>query len=117
GVDASGALAPDAIERVLGVVDEYHRAIQAEHCDVATAVLTSAVRDAANGAEFADQVSRRYGLPAQTIDGDTEAGLTFLGATAERDPADPRTLLVIDIGGGSTELVVGRAGQEPTFHV
>jgi exopolyphosphatase/guanosine-5'-triphosphate,3'-diphosphate pyrophosphatase len=117
GVDASGALADDAMERVLAVVDEYHEAIQATGCDLTTAVLTSAVRDAANGAEFAQRVSERYGLAAQTIDGDTEAALTFLGATAERDPADPRTLLVIDIGGGSTELVVGRAGGEPTFHV
>jgi exopolyphosphatase / guanosine-5'-triphosphate,3'-diphosphate pyrophosphatase len=117
GVDASGALDPEAVERVLAVLDEYHRAIQDAHCDVATAVLTSAVRDAANGAEFTRQISERYGLPAQAIDGDTEAALTFLGATAERDPADSRALLVVDIGGGSTELVVGRAGQEPTFHV
>jgi exopolyphosphatase/guanosine-5'-triphosphate,3'-diphosphate pyrophosphatase len=117
GVDATGALSEDAIERVFSVLDEYHQAIQAERCDVVTAVLTSAVRDAANGAEFAERVAERYGLPAQTIDGDTEAALTFLGATAERDPADPTPLLVIDIGGGSTELVVGRAGREPSFHV
>jgi exopolyphosphatase / guanosine-5'-triphosphate,3'-diphosphate pyrophosphatase len=117
GVDASGALAPDAVERVLAVVDEYHQAIRSERCDVATAVLTSAVRDAANGVEFADEVARRYGLEARTIDGDTEAALTFLGATAERDPQDRTPVLVIDIGGGSTEFVVGRAGQRPSFHV
>jgi exopolyphosphatase/guanosine-5'-triphosphate,3'-diphosphate pyrophosphatase len=117
GVDASGALSPDATERVMAVVDEYHQAITAAHCDVATAVLTSAVRDAANGVEFAAQVVERYGLEARTIDGDTEAALTFLGATAERDPRDPTPLLVIDIGGGSTELVVGTAGRRPDFHV
>jgi exopolyphosphatase/guanosine-5'-triphosphate,3'-diphosphate pyrophosphatase len=117
GVDANGALAPEAIDRVLAVLDEYREAIRAAQCDVATAVLTSAVRDAANGTEFTRLVAERYGLEARTIDGDTEAALTFLGATAERDPDDPTPLLVIDIGGGSTELVVGVAGHEPTFHV
>ena len=117
GVDASGALAPDAVERVLAVVDEYHEAIRGARCDEAVAVLTSAVRDAANGAEFTRQIAERYGLDARVIDGDTEAALTFLGATAERDPADSAPVLVIDIGGGSTELVVGTAGHQPTFHV
>ncbi len=117
GVDRSGALAPEAIERVLEVLDEYHEAIRAEDCDVATAVLTSAVRDAANGDEFTLLVAERYGLEARTIGGDTEAALTFLGATADRDPSDETPLLVIDIGGGSTELVIGAAGHEPTFHV
>jgi exopolyphosphatase/guanosine-5'-triphosphate,3'-diphosphate pyrophosphatase len=117
GVDRSGALAQAAIDRVLEVVDEYHEAIQAADCDVATAVLTSAVRDAANGDEFTRLVADRYGLEARTIDGDTEAALTFLGATADRDPGDDAPILVVDIGGGSTELVIGVPGREPTFHV
>jgi hypothetical protein len=82
----------------------------------ALAVLTSAVRDAANGAEFAAAVRERYGLDARTLDGDEEARLTYLGATAARDaPTTP--LLVIDIGGGSTELVSARAASGlPRLH-
>ena len=79
--------------------------------------MTSAVRDASNGAEFAAAVRDRYGLDARTLSGDEEARLTFLGATAARDPPAPdERLLVIDIGGGSTELVVGERG-DVAFHV
>ncbi len=77
--------------------------------------MTSAVRDAANGDEFAAAVRDRYGLEGRTLSGDEEARLTFLGATAARAGDDTR-LLVIDIGGGSTELVVGANG-EVAFHV
>jgi exopolyphosphatase/guanosine-5'-triphosphate,3'-diphosphate pyrophosphatase len=74
------------------------------------------VRDAANGAEFTRRVACDYGLEARTIDGDEEAHLTFLGATSERSPQAPAPVVVIDIGGGSTELVVG-GGDRVTFHV
>ena len=60
--------------------------------------------------------SERYGLEPHILTGDEEARLTFLGATSERDPDDRTPTLVIDIGGGSTELVIG-AGREMTFHV
>ena len=116
GVDASGRLAEEAMERVYKTLDAYKEAIDAAQPDQAVAVLTSAVRDAANGAEFTDTVKTIYGLDARTIGGDEEARLTFLGATSERDPADPTPLVVIDIGGGSTELVVGARG-EVDFHV
>jgi exopolyphosphatase/guanosine-5'-triphosphate,3'-diphosphate pyrophosphatase len=115
GVDATGRLADDARARVLAVLDAYHEAIEAAGCDATAAVLTSAARDAANGAQFADEVRRRYGLDARTIDGDTEAALTFLGATAER-AHDDRQLVVVDVGGGSTEFVSGRGGVM-SFHV
>src|SRR5262249_56932206 len=82
--------------------------------DVRTAVMTSAVRDAANGPEFAERVGRELGVSARTLTGEEEAHLTYRGATALRDDADP--LLVIDVGGGSTELVVGMRGQV-SFHV
>jgi exopolyphosphatase / guanosine-5'-triphosphate,3'-diphosphate pyrophosphatase len=61
-------------------------------------------------------VRKRFGFDARTIDGDTEAALTFAGATSERDPADRMPLVVVDIGGGSTELVQG-AGGTLEFHV
>ncbi|MEA2150447.1 MAG: exopolyphosphatase / guanosine-5-triphosphate,3-diphosphate pyrophosphatase, partial [Solirubrobacteraceae bacterium] len=80
-----------------------------------TAVLTSAVRDAANGAEFAQAVRDGFGLDARTIDGGEEAALTFAGATSER-ARDGREVVVVDIGGGSTEFVTGRDG-EVDFHV
>jgi exopolyphosphatase/guanosine-5'-triphosphate,3'-diphosphate pyrophosphatase len=116
GVDATGRLGDEAQQRVFAVLDSYTQAIDRHGADVRTAVLTSAVRDAANGAEFTAAVRERYGLDARTLSGDEEAQLTFRGATAARDPGDPTPLLVADIGGGSTELVVGARGAVD-FHV
>jgi exopolyphosphatase/guanosine-5'-triphosphate,3'-diphosphate pyrophosphatase len=105
------------MERVHRVLDGYREQIDGHGAgDAAVAVMTSAVRDAENGAEFAAEVATRYGLDARTLTGDEEARLTFRGATGRRDPEDPTPTLVIDIGGGSTELVVGRGGC-PEFHV
>jgi exopolyphosphatase / guanosine-5'-triphosphate,3'-diphosphate pyrophosphatase len=114
GVDATGRLSDEAQARVFAVLDAYAAAIEEHRCDVTTGVLTSAVRDAANGEQFRDEVRRRYGVDVNVIDGDTEARLTYLGATAERDPGEG-PLVVIDIGGGSTEYVVGE-GARMTFH-
>ena len=116
GVDAHGELDPDAIARVLATLDDYHQRIEAHHAERRVAVLTSAVRDAANGQEFADEVRSRYGLDAKILDGEEEARLTFLGATSERDPDDKTTTLETDIGGGSTEFVIGQ-GRDARFHV
>jgi exopolyphosphatase/guanosine-5'-triphosphate,3'-diphosphate pyrophosphatase len=113
-VDAGGRLGDAPRRRVLGVLDGYARAIDEHGAERRVAVMTSAVRDAENGAAFAAAVRDRYGLDARTLSGDEEARLTFLGATAARDSAAP--LLVVDIGGGSTELVVGARG-EVEFHV
>jgi exopolyphosphatase / guanosine-5'-triphosphate,3'-diphosphate pyrophosphatase len=115
GVDATGALGEAPRARVLATLEDYVAEIEAHGCEARPAVMTSAVRDAANGAEFAQVVRERYGLEGSTLSGDEEARLTFLGATAARDPDDPTALLVIDIGGGSTELVVG-AGGAVEFH-
>jgi len=115
GVDATGRLADEAQARVFAAMEGYAAAIAEYSCDVTTGVLTSAVRDAANGEEFKEEVRRRFGIDANVIAGDTEARLTYLGATAERDPSEG-PLVVIDIGGGSTEYVVGEGGQM-TFHV
>jgi exopolyphosphatase/guanosine-5'-triphosphate,3'-diphosphate pyrophosphatase len=108
GVDRTGRLADDAQLRVLDVLDEYAEAIELHGAERRVAVLTSAVRDAENGADFTERVRRDYGLDARTLTGDEEARLTFLGATAQR--ASREALLVADIGGGSTELVVGTHG-------
>jgi exopolyphosphatase / guanosine-5'-triphosphate,3'-diphosphate pyrophosphatase len=116
GVDSDGRLRDDAMQRVYDTLEEYRALIDKHHADTAKAVLTSAVRDAANGQEFADTVRTRYGLEPHVLTGDQEAGLTFLGATSERDPDDQTTVLVIDIGGGSTEFVIG-TGRQAGFHV
>lgn len=116
GVDSDGRLADDAMQRVYDTLDGYRELIDENDADSAKAVLTSAVRDAANGQEFANTVRDRYGLEPHVLTGDQEAALTFVGATSERDPEDNTTVLVIDIGGGSTELVIG-TGREAKFHV
>jgi exopolyphosphatase/guanosine-5'-triphosphate,3'-diphosphate pyrophosphatase len=77
-------------------------------------VATSAMRDSENGPDFRHYLKQRFGVDARTISGDEEARLTFLGATAGRN--DDRETVVIDIGGGSTEYVVGRPGEDPEFH-
>jgi exopolyphosphatase/guanosine-5'-triphosphate,3'-diphosphate pyrophosphatase len=116
GVDADGTLNHDAMDRVYRALDDYRELIDGHGVDRALAVLTSAVRDAKNGQEFAATVEQHYGLEPHVLSGDEEARLTFLGATSERDPDDRTPTLVFDIGGGSTELVIG-TGSEMTFHV
>ena len=116
GVDADGRLSEEAMERVYTVLDQYASLIERHGADKAVAVLTSAVRDAANGEEFARAVRERWGLEPHVLSGDEEARLTFLGATSERDASDRTPTLVVDIGGGSTEFVIG-TGSEMTFHV
>jgi exopolyphosphatase/guanosine-5'-triphosphate,3'-diphosphate pyrophosphatase len=113
GVDASGTLGEEPMARTLAVIDGYRERAEALGAEAAIAVLTSAVRDADNGADFTAAVAER-GLEARTITGDEEAALTFRGATSERAGDDE--LVVIDIGGGSTELVTGH-GAHVDFHV
>lgn len=117
-VDVTGRLDDAAMERVFATLAAYRDALDAAAvpADARVAVLTSAVRDAANGATFTAQVRDRFGLDAHTIAGEREAQLMFLGATHDRDRDDTTPLLVYDIGGGSTELVVGHAGHVD-FHV
>jgi exopolyphosphatase / guanosine-5'-triphosphate,3'-diphosphate pyrophosphatase len=114
-VDATGRLCTDAIERVFATLAHYRELIDEHAATATTAVLTSAVRDASNGAGFTARVRDRFGLDARTIAGDEEAALTFAGATSER-AHDGRELVVVDIGGGSTEFVIGCDGAVD-FHV
>jgi len=116
GVEASGRLGDAPQARVFAALERYTAEIRAQESDAIAAVMTSAVRDAANGAEFSTAVRERYGLDGRTLSGDEEAAFTFAGATAARPRGDPTELVVIDIGGGSTELVCG-AGGRLGFHV
>jgi exopolyphosphatase/guanosine-5'-triphosphate,3'-diphosphate pyrophosphatase len=104
GVEASGRLGETPIRRVLDVLRRFRATIEAHGCTGAAAVMTSAVRDAANGTEFAARVRDALGFEARILSGDDEARLTYAGATYGRAPGE---YLVIDIGGGSTELVLG----------
>jgi exopolyphosphatase / guanosine-5'-triphosphate,3'-diphosphate pyrophosphatase len=119
GVDATGRLADNAMDRVRETLDEYRQVMDQLDAGEVIAVATSAMRDAANGPEFRDELNRRYGIDARTISGDEEARLTFLGATSGRTAAagSPASTVVIDIGGGSTEYVVGSEGADPDFHI
>jgi exopolyphosphatase/guanosine-5'-triphosphate,3'-diphosphate pyrophosphatase len=123
GVDSSGALSEVAIERVMATLADYRKQIDAHGCEANVAVLTSAVRDASNGAEFAARVHDEYGLDARVLSGEEEAQLTFLGAMSTRSGGDDghagaarESTVVIDVGGGSTEFVVG-TGRTAGFHV
>jgi exopolyphosphatase/guanosine-5'-triphosphate,3'-diphosphate pyrophosphatase len=125
GVDANGSLSDTAIKRVTSVLADYHAKIEQHDCEANMAVLTSAVRDADNGAEFAERVRDEYKLDARVLSGDEEAQLTFLGAMSTRpdedgsgegQSADGVPTVVIDIGGGSTEFVIG-SGRTAGFHV
>jgi len=113
GVDLSGRLSAEAIEDTCGAIGEYVAAIAELGAEGVEAIATSAVRDADNGGAFIAELRERFDLSARLLDGEEEARLTYLGASSERLPAAPT--LVIDIGGGSTELIVGE-GEEVIFH-
>jgi exopolyphosphatase/guanosine-5'-triphosphate,3'-diphosphate pyrophosphatase len=116
-LEETGVLDEGAMERVLATLAEYRTLIEARRAQRAVAVLTSAVRDAANGEGFLARVrAQDEALEARVIAGDEEARLTFRGATSERAPDLAGPTLVIDVGGGSTELVVG-SSDEVSFHV
>jgi exopolyphosphatase/guanosine-5'-triphosphate,3'-diphosphate pyrophosphatase len=115
GVEATGRLSDAATDRVREALAAYRELIDQHGADEVVAVATSAMRDAENGPAFREEINDRFGIDARTISGDEEARLTFLGATSGR--AAGADTLVIDIGGGSTEYVVGQAGGDPGFHV
>ncbi|HKF82234.1 MAG TPA: Ppx/GppA phosphatase family protein [Solirubrobacterales bacterium] len=113
GVDLSGHLAGEAIEDVCGAIGDYIGMLEELGAETTDAIATSAVRDADNGSAFIAELRERFALSARVLDGEEEARLTYLGATSESAPSEPT--LVIDIGGGSTELIVG-TGTEISFH-
>jgi exopolyphosphatase/guanosine-5'-triphosphate,3'-diphosphate pyrophosphatase len=118
GVDATGRLAPEALSRTFRVLEDYAGTIQRASAGLVRMVATSATRDAENAAEFVAGVTKILGVAPEVLSGDEEARLSFTGATAELQPDAAQRLpepappyLVVDIGGGSTEFVVG--AEEP----
>jgi exopolyphosphatase/guanosine-5'-triphosphate,3'-diphosphate pyrophosphatase len=113
GVDLSGQLADEAIEAACAAIGDYVAICRESGVERIAAIATSAVRDASNGSAFVAELRERFALSARVLDGEEEARLTYRGATAEQPPETPT--LVIDIGGGSTEMIVG-TGTEIGFH-
>ncbi|HKP58238.1 MAG TPA: hypothetical protein VJV78_16035 [Polyangiales bacterium] len=116
GVDVSGALHPDAIARTLDVLREYGALIERHDAQRVRAAATSAARDASNSQLFFDGAERALGTRPELLSGETEAELSFRGATTgvSRSGAP---FLVVDIGGGSTEFVLGSERPEALISV
>ncbi|MBA3739049.1 MAG: DUF501 domain-containing protein [Actinobacteria bacterium] len=108
GVDETGRLDPAAIDRAVAAIVRFSLRAQALNAERIRTGATSAVRDAGNRDEFLARVRDVTGIEPEVIDGEREAALSFLGGTRGLDPSDGPFLL-IDIGGGSTEFVFGRA--------
>lgn len=113
GVDLTGRLSAEAIEDACAAIAPYIEALRELEAETVDVIATSAVRDSENGGAFVAELRERFALSARVLDGEEEARLTYLGASSEHVPTKPT--LVIDIGGGSTELIVG-TGEEISFH-
>ena len=105
-VDRTGRLAPEALERTRLALIDYAAQLAELGVEKTRMVATSATRDASNTAEFVAMVIAILGIAPEVVSGDEEAALSFDGATRDLDPADG-PFLVVDIGGGSTEFVLG----------
>jgi exopolyphosphatase/guanosine-5'-triphosphate,3'-diphosphate pyrophosphatase len=106
GVDATGVLSADALARTRAALADYVAVAVRKGVERARMVATSATRDAANRDDFFAMTTEVLGTPAEVISGDDEARLSFAGAVADLDPGEG-PFLVADVGGGSTELVLG----------
>jgi exopolyphosphatase / guanosine-5'-triphosphate,3'-diphosphate pyrophosphatase len=113
GVDATGEFHPDALQRTFAAVDHYAELIKKANVPVEKVhfVATSASRDAKNRDSFFAGIKQRLGVLPDVISGETEARLSFIGALSRITPEGER-VLVMDIGGGSTELITGSAAGE-----
>lgn len=105
GVDRTGTIAPEALERTVGVLARYCRRARALHAERIRVAATAGVRDASNRDDFGRAVLEHAGSELEVLSGEEEAARSFLGATRGLDAPGP--FLVLDIGGGSTEFVVG----------
>jgi exopolyphosphatase/guanosine-5'-triphosphate,3'-diphosphate pyrophosphatase len=126
GVDKTGRLHEDAVERTHACLEEYAPRIEAYDPERRLLVATSVVRDARDGRQFLKAVRYEFGLPWRILSGEEEGTLAFRGGTSWLSPgggtapgaarsAVPDPLVLVDIGGGSTEFAVGSAGGTPVF--
>ncbi|MET8157261.1 Ppx/GppA phosphatase family protein [Sphaerisporangium sp. NPDC005289] len=116
GVDRTGRLAPEALERTFTAMRGYAKLIREHGAERVRVVATSATRDAANRADFVTGVREIFGVDPEVVTGSEEAHLSFLGATAGLTGVQA-PVLVVDIGGGSTEFVLGSADVEAAISV
>ncbi|MDH2904550.1 MAG: Ppx/GppA phosphatase family protein [Actinomycetota bacterium] len=114
GVDASGNLSPEALERSYATLSEYRQMMDAHGVTRGLLVATSAVRDAINGAQFLARAAQITGVEARVLKGTEEAAFSYAGATRGLAP-DSRATLIVDIGGGSTELAVSLNGEVRSY--
>src|ERR1035438_4720061 len=112
GVDSTGTLSPDAVERSLEVLREFRRVMDRDGVARGRLAATSATRDASNGHEFLEAAGGITGLRPELLAGTEEGRLSLAGAVADLEP-DGGPFLVLDIGGGSTELVTGTDADDP----
>ncbi|MCW2882742.1 MAG: Ppx/GppA phosphatase [Sphaerisporangium sp.] len=116
GVDRTGRLAPEALERTFTAMRGYAKLIKENAASRVRVVATSATRDAANRVDFVDGVREIFGVEPEVVTGSEEAHLSFVGATTGlTGVAAP--VLVVDIGGGSTEFVLGSADVDSAISV
>jgi exopolyphosphatase/guanosine-5'-triphosphate,3'-diphosphate pyrophosphatase len=115
-VNRTKVLAPEAIERTLTVLREYRDVMDHFGVEKVRITATSAARDSANRDDFFDPAEQIIGTRPELLSGDEEGKLSFLGATSELDAADG-PFLVVDIGGGSTEFIVGTTELEAVLSV
>jgi exopolyphosphatase/guanosine-5'-triphosphate,3'-diphosphate pyrophosphatase len=112
GVDATGRIADAALERTLAVARFYAAVVTEAGAERISVVATSALRDAANGEAFSAGIREVLGVEPRIVSGDEEARLTFAGAVRAHS-VDEAPVLVVDIGGGSTEMVLGERADGP----
>ena len=110
GVDRTGSLAPEALERTFVAIEEFAALIEAHGATKIRFCATSASRDADNSEVFVEGVRQRLGVTPEVLSGAEEAALVYAGATRGVDLPGP--VLVVDIGGGSSELVLGSGRPE-----
>lgn len=116
GVDRSGLLAADAIDRTVSTLRRYRQVLDDHRVERVRMTATSAGRDAANCSAFFDEAEAVVGVRPELLSGAEEAALSFRGAAAELDPSRG-PFLVVDIGGGSTEFIVGTTEPEGAVSV
>jgi exopolyphosphatase/guanosine-5'-triphosphate,3'-diphosphate pyrophosphatase len=113
GIHDSGHLNAEAIERGVNALKDFSRIIAANNVHKTSAIATSALRDADNSTEFIKQVKDKTGIEIEIISGEEEAGLTAAGIQIDMDI--PESSLILDIGGGSTELILFKNPPAPTL--
>ena len=115
GVDRTGRITEESMARTFAALDEYAALVAEHRPTLMRFCATSAARDAENADDFMTGVKERLGIAPEVIDGDEEARASFAGATRVLDDADD-PVLVVDIGGGSTELILGPVGAVDAAH-